>query len=145
SAGHPQLLDTHQQWAECRARELSKRLALTNEYTEMLAIAARLHDEGKKAKRWQRAFNAPNDGVYAKTLGPLNVALLDGYRHEFGSLAVVEKDASFQKLAPELKDLALHMIAAHHGFARPVIGIKGCEDSPPSALEERAWDVALRF
>ncbi len=145
SAGHPQLLDTHQQWAECRARELSKRLALTNEYTEMLAIAARLHDEGKKAKRWQRAFNAPNDGVYAKTLGPLKVALLDGYRHEFGSLAVVEKDASFQNLAPELKDLALHMIAAHHGFARPVIGIKGCEDSPPSALEERARDVALRF
>jgi CRISPR-associated endonuclease/helicase Cas3 len=146
SAGHLQLLETHQQWAECRARELSTRLSLPNEYTEMFAIAARLHDEGKKAKRWQRAFNAPKGGgVYAKTPGPLNVALLDGYRHEFGSLVFVEKDASFQTLSPELKALALHMIAAHHGFARPVIGINGCEDSPPSALEERARDVALRF
>jgi CRISPR-associated endonuclease/helicase Cas3 len=145
SAGRPQLLATHQQWAECRGRELSKRLGLPDEYTEMLAIAARLHDEGKKAKRWQRAFNALTDGVYAKTRGPLNIALLDGYRHEFGSLAVVEKDPGFQDLSPELKDLALHLIAAHHGFARPVIGINGCEDAPPSALEDRAREVAFRF
>ena len=27
--------------------------AATNGYADMLAIAARLHDEGKQAKRWQ--------------------------------------------------------------------------------------------
>jgi CRISPR-associated endonuclease/helicase Cas3 len=145
SAGHPQLLETHQRWAERRARELAERLGLPDDYTNMLAIAARLHDEGKKAKRWQRAFNALTDGVYAKTRGPLNAALLDGYRHEFGSLSVAEKDASFQDLSIDLKDLALHLIAAHHGFARPIIGISGCENAPPSALEVRAQDVALRF
>jgi CRISPR-associated endonuclease/helicase Cas3 len=145
SAGHPQLLDTHQQWAERRALELAKRLNLPDDYTEMLRIAARLHDEGKKAKRWQLAFNAKSDGVYAKTRGPVNVALLDGYRHEFGSLPVVANDSDFIKLHIDLQNLALHLIAAHHGFARPVTSASGCEDAPPSALEERTQEVALRY
>jgi CRISPR-associated endonuclease/helicase Cas3 len=147
SAGQAQLLDTHQRWAECRARELAQRLGLPHDYTEMLAIAARLHDEGKRAKRWQRAFNALMlpAGVYAKTPGPLNVALLDGYRHEFGSLAVASKNEQLTKLPAHLQDLALHLIAAHHGFARPVTNISGCEDAPPSAVEDRAREVALRF
>ena len=145
SAGHPQLLDTHQRWAERRVRELAERLGLPSDYAKMLTIAARLHDEGKRAKRWQRAFNAAGNGDYAKTLGPINIALLDGYRHEFGTLPTAEKDAEFLKLPGDLHDLALHLIVAHHGFARPVIGTSGCEDAPPSVLEERARDVALRF
>jgi CRISPR-associated endonuclease/helicase Cas3 len=145
SEGHPQLLATHQSWAESRAREIAKRLGLPGDYTEMLAVAARLHDEGKRAKRWQSAFRAPSSEAYAKTLGPVNVALLDGYRHELGSLPVAEGDAGFLKLSTDLQDLALHLIAAHHGFARPIIGVGGCEDAPPSALEKRAREVALRF
>jgi CRISPR-associated endonuclease/helicase Cas3 len=62
SAGRPQLLDEHQSWAECRARSLAKALQL-DDYAELLAVAARLHDEGKRASRWQRAFNAPTNGV----------------------------------------------------------------------------------
>jgi CRISPR-associated endonuclease/helicase Cas3 len=115
------------------------------EPTRWLAVAARLHDAGKKSQRWQRAFKAPSDECYAKTPGPVNVALLDGYRHELGSLPVAANDLELLKLPPELQALALHMIAAHHGFARPVIGISGCDDAPPSALEARACDVALRF
>ena len=145
SAGHPQSLDTHQRWAACRAHKLAQRLGLPEDYAKMLAIAARLHDEGKRAKRWQRAFNAPTDGDYAKTLGPINQARLDGYRHEFGSLKVAAKHDDLLKLPDDLQDLALHLVAAHHGFARPVISVNGCEDAPPSALEERARDVALRF
>jgi CRISPR-associated endonuclease/helicase Cas3 len=120
-------------------------LSLPDEYVEMLATAARLHDEGKQAPRWQRAFNAKGEGVYAKTLGPMNNALLDGYRHEFGSLPFAAKDSQLKALPDDLQDLALHLIAAHHGFARPVIGTNGCEDAPPSALEDRAREVALRF
>jgi CRISPR-associated endonuclease/helicase Cas3 len=46
---------------------------------------------------WQRAFNAPKDGVYAKTEGPINYRLLDGYRHELGSLLRVENDERIQE------------------------------------------------
>jgi CRISPR-associated endonuclease/helicase Cas3 len=145
SEGRPQLLHEHQAWAEERARDLARRLRLPNDYVEMLATAARLHDEGKRAKRWQRAFNAKIDGIYAKTRGPLNNALLDGYRHEFGSLPFAAKDARLRGLPDDLQDLALHLIAAHHGFARPVISTESCEDAPPSALEDRAREVALRF
>lgn len=145
SMGRPQRLDEHGRWTEDRARALAGRLDLPEEYKAMLAVAARLHDEGKQARGWQRAFNAPADAVYAKTRGPMNTALLDGYRHEFGSLPIAAADPGFRELPAELQELALHLIAAHHGFARPVIGMSGCEDAPPSALEARAREVALRF
>ena len=145
SAGNPQLLDEHQVWAEERARGLAKALGLDGELVDALALAARLHDEGKRALRWQRAFRAPKDGVYAKTEGPIDYDLLDGYRHELGSLLRVASDERVQKLCAEHRDLVLHLIIAHHGFARPVIGTNGCEDGPPSVLEEKAAEIALRF
>lgn len=142
---HPQLLDEHRSWAEQQARRIAKKVGLTGEYAEVLAIAARLHDEGKRAARWQRAFNARQDGIYAKTRGPLIRSRLAGYRHEFGSLPHAERDEAFKRLPPDLQDLVLHLIAAHHGRARPVIETEGCDDAPPSMLEARARDVALRF
>jgi len=102
--------------------------------------------------RWQRAFKAPREkdehGIYkvfAKTLGPIDQAVLGGYRHEFGSLLSVEGDAEFRALPADWRDLVLHLVAAHHGHARPVIETSGCEDGPPSLLEERARAVTLRF
>lgn len=145
SAADPQLLEEHQLWVEERACALARQLGLDAEYLEMLAIAARIHDQGKRTRRWQRAFNAPADGPYAKTKGPINHALLDGYRHELGSISHAQKDERLARLSDDLRDLALHLIAAHHGFARPVIGTRGCEDAPPSVLEERAFAIALRF
>ena len=145
SAGPPQELAEHQIWVECKVRALANSLGLPDAYADMLTVAAKLHDEGKRHERWQRAFNAPRDGkVYAKTKGPINVRRLDGYRHEFGSLPPTEKDEDFKALSPDLQELALHLVAAHHGWARPVIPTSG-NDAPPSALEERARDVALRF
>jgi len=145
TAANPQLLDEHQSWTEERARRLATVLALDGELADALALAARLHDEGKRAPLWQRAFNARAGGVYAKTEGPINYRLLDGYRHELGSLLSVENDERVRTLSEEHRDLVLHLIAAHHGFARPVIGTSGCEHAPPSVLEEKAAEIALRF
>ncbi len=145
SAGSLQLLIDHQAWAADEARRLGERLHLPEAYVTMLEVAARLHDEGKRAARWQRAFNAPPGGPYAKTPGPVNIALLDHYRHEFGSLPIAECNPAILSLDPELRELALHLIAAHHGFSRPIIAVTGCEDAPPSVLAARARDVALRF
>lgn len=154
--GRPQLLDEHQSWTAERAAAIGKNLGLPDDYVCALCIAARLHDEGKRAKRWQRAFRAERDAAklgktsqpLAKTRGPINQAVLGGYRHEFGSLPEAQKDVDFQKLReknPDLAELVLHLIAAHHGFARPLIATEGCEDAPPSVLEERAREVALRY
>lgn len=146
AVGQWQLLEEHQKLAEDRARELAGRLSLPGPYAEMLAIAARLHDEGKRATNWQRAFGNWDAGKqYAKTPGPINFSLLNDYRHEFQSVAVASRDAELLKLPQDLQELALHLIAAHHGFGRPVIGITGCDDAPPSKLEARAREVALRF
>lgn len=145
-ARRSQLLDEHQSWAERAARDIAQRLGLPTPWYEALAVAARLHDEGKRAQRWQSAFKAPSGPLpYAKTRGPINQQLLDGYRHEFGSIPRAERSESFKQLPDEVKDLVLHLIASHHGQARPEIGTRGCEDAPPEALVARARDVALRF
>jgi len=144
SAGRPQLLAEHQQWAEARAKDLAERLRLQPRAREILMMAARLHDEGKAAARWQAAFRAPDGQVYAKTRGPVNTHMLDGYRHEFGSLPTAEADAAVSALPSDERDLVLHLIASHHGFARPVIRKEG-GDAPPSALQQRQREVALRF
>ena len=151
--GRPQSLVEHQFWTAERAMAIGKRLGLPDDYVCALHIAARLHDEGKRAQRWQRAFKAERDAAkmsmagqpLAKTRGPINQAVLGGYRHEFGSLPYAKDDTVFKKLPPELQDLMMHLIVAHHGFARPLIATDGCEDAPPSMLEERAQEVALRF
>lgn len=146
AVGPAQTLLAHQCWVETRMLAIADRLGLTGHDRDALAIAARLHDQGKGTERWQRAFNAPaQGGPYAKTEGPVNVKRLDSYRHEFGSLPFAEADAAFQALPPAHQDLVLHLIAAHHGYARPVIGADGCDDAPPTALAARTRDVALRF
>jgi len=145
-AERPQQLDEHQSWAEDCARRLAQSLGIETAHTDLLALAARLHDEGKRVARWQRAFKAPlGDRPCAKTKGPIDFDILDGYRHELGSLPYVEAHAQFNALSPDDQDLVLHLVAAHHGFARPVIGTRGCDDAPPSIVAERARAVALRF
>jgi CRISPR-associated endonuclease/helicase Cas3 len=152
SISNPQELTRHQDWARSEMLRIAKAVGLSSAAADALAIGAGLHDEGKKAPRWQRAFKAPRekdehgaDKIFAKTLGPINQAILGGYRHEFGSLPCVEENAEFKALPDDWRDLVLHLVAAHHGQARPVIQTRGCEDGPPSLLEERACAVAQRF
>ena len=145
SVGHLQELTEHHTWTERKARTLADAIGLPGEYADMLATAAKLHDEGKRHSLWQQAAKVPADGkFYAKTDRRMNTKLLDGYRHEFGSLPYAEEDAGFRALPNHLQELALHLVAAHHGWARPVISISGC-DVPPSVSEKRARDIALRF
>lgn len=141
-----QLLDSHEEWAESDARAIAARLALPPEYSEMLAIAARLHDEGKKAPCWQQAFNAPNGGnpPYAKTKGRPRFSILGNYRHELGSLPYAETHERALALAPDLRELCLRLIIAHHGYARPLIRIDNATE-PPSRLKKRAQEIALGF
>ena len=145
-----QRLDEHQRWAGEEAERIADTLGLGAADTAMLAAAARHHDDGKSAKRWQRAFNAPPDwrerGAYAKTTSSPNQHLLNGYRHELKSVLDAGKNGldGIDRADPRF-ELALHLIAAHHGHARPAIGIRGYDKLPPSEAEASAHAIALRF
>ncbi|MGZ4994705.1 MAG: type I-G CRISPR-associated helicase/endonuclease Cas3g [Methylobacter sp.] len=140
-----QSLRSHLHWAGEEMAKIAAQLALPAEYAHMLVVAIKAHDLGKDRDRWQNAMKAPPTGrPYAKTKGGGNLKLLAGYRHEFGSLADVANDADINQLPAELQDLALHLIASHHGYACPVIAPID-PDAPPSILGERAQQAALRF
>ena len=144
-ARREQRLDEHLAWAGEAARTIGKRLGLPEDYIRMLVVAARAHDLGKAREQWQNAMNAPIDGrPYAKTKAGGNPRMLNGYRHEFGSLGDAMDDDELAALPEPLRELALHLIASHHGYARPAIPAID-PDTPPSLLAERVGMVALRF
>ena len=128
-----QRLEAHQEQAAREADRIARDLGLADGDRAMLVAAARHHDDGKRAPRWQRAFNAPRDGgPYAKTPGPLNRHVLNGYRHEFQSMLDAEEHGldGLEKSDPRF-ELALHMIAAHHGHGRPAICVDGLRRGAP--------------
>ncbi len=138
----PQALRDHAEQVAAAAHTMAERLGLPNVELDALERAARLHDDGKAARRWQDAMNAPEaDRPYAKTRGGGDWRRLGGYRHEFGSLLIAQQQA----LPDESRDLILHLVSAHHGHSRPLISTEGCEDAPPSVLEAAAGEAALRF
>ena len=146
-ARRAQRLDEHQNWAGEEAERIATALGLGPEYRAMLVSAARHHDDGKAAPRWQRAFNAAREGgPYAKTTGSPNQHLLGGYRHELKSAVDAERNGldGLDRTDPRF-DLALHLIAAHHGRARPAIDVRGYDEMPPSETEISAHAIALRF
>jgi CRISPR-associated endonuclease/helicase Cas3 len=146
-ARRPQMLDEHQDMVVVAVRRIARALALPEPYPAMLEWVARHHDLGKDRLLWRTAMGAPPTGpAYAKTRHG-NGRRLYGYRHEFGSLGDVQRTgalAEIEHLGSDICDLGLHLIAAHHGYARPIIKPSD-PDTPPSQLEERARAVALRF
>lgn len=143
-ASTAQRLDEHLEWAAQAAAEIADNLSLPPRYKELLLAAARGHDLGKQRLLWQLAMNAPADGPYAKTTGGGDGRRLNGYRHEFGSLRDVQCQDRLATLSEEERDLALHLIAAHHGFARPTI-TPFDPGAPPSERESLARGAAQRF
>jgi CRISPR-associated endonuclease/helicase Cas3 len=123
SARIAQELLPHLQAVEHEAREIVARLGmLENSPTEAQAVilAAKWHDLGKKRDIWQRSIGNLNADVVLAKSGPgMKPRDITTYRHEFGSLIDVSALPEFQNLEEETKTLVLHLIAAHHGRARP--------------------------
>ena len=114
-------LDVHSGDVERRAREIVERLPLTPGVKRAVVIAARQHDHGKNRRVWQRSIGNPDRSLLlAKSGGKMRPLELTLYRHELGSMLDAERDPSLlDGLEPAERELALHLIAAHHGRARP--------------------------
>lgn len=90
--------------------------------THALGLAGSGHDTGKSRRCWQRAIgNTDFANPLAKSgHARFNTTFNGGYRHEFGSLLDAMSNAKIQTIADEvLRDVVLHSIASHHGYARP--------------------------
>jgi len=97
---------------------IADRLGLEPAIKDALVSAARWHDCGKGRAVWQRFARNDNDAEpLAKSTRYLHGRALSGYRHEFGSVLEAMADEGIRR-HPK-RDLILHLIAAHHGWARP--------------------------
>jgi len=85
---------------------------------EALFLAAVHHDFGKAHERWQMAAgHGPAAGLAKPVSGGIDWRILDGYRHELGSVIQALEVEKIKAHAEH--ELILHLIATHHGWARP--------------------------
>ncbi len=142
-------LDEHTRDVEGHAVEIVRKLALPESLSRCVVLAARFHDYGKRRRYWQRGIGNLDENIWlAKAGGKLRPRMMDEpYRHEFGSLRDIGRETEFQKLEPDERDLVLHLIAAHHGRARPHFPIEEAHDpeSTPTDSEVIAIEVPRRF
>lgn len=152
-------------------------------------LAAELHDLGKADERFQAMLRRTNrtDAWLLAGMAPVLIAksdgvprtiqqwreareragLPEGFRHEMLSVAIAERSAALPADHAH-RDLILHLIAAHHGYARPFAPIV-VDDDPPdvpyatgaelrgedrrrlpahrvdSGIAERFWVLARRY
>jgi CRISPR-associated endonuclease/helicase Cas3 len=138
-------LAEHTRVIEAVARKLGVQLSLSPELSEVIAISTRWHDRGKDRRWWQAAIGNPNGESLAKSgQSYFDHSLNKGYRHEFGSL--IEARYSEELNNHPQRELILHLIAAHHGHARPSFAPEAFDRSvPTSVCAAIAAEVPERF
>ena len=116
--GSTQTLEEHGRRVGQAIRRIARALGLEAALVKALGLAGEWHDAGKSRRVWQLAAGVPPGGpALAKSRrGRFRPGWLGGYRHEFASVADAER--SLPEDTPH-RDLILHLIAAHHGWARP--------------------------
>ncbi len=123
-------------------------LNLPSELKNALRVAAAFHDHGKCRETFQALLGNPHypDLVLAKS-GHAGAKFRSDYRHEFGSLSDIAEQKDFESLSPEMQDLVLHMIAAHHGRARPHFSLEETFDPllPTEHVDALAHETTRRF
>lgn len=116
----PVLLESHVADVERHLEQILNRLSLDESLKRSLRIAARFHDDGKRRISFQSMLgnrNAPKVW-WAKSGRKSGNRLQEKYRHEFGSLNELPS-ATELGITDDERELVMHLIAAHHGRARP--------------------------
>jgi len=148
-AAQPQELCDHTRVVLARLERTLAHLPLAK-WREALIASVEAHDWGKIDPRFQAllrgttpfaamastAFLAKSgsipSSVVARRAARERAELPEGFRHEMLSvqMAATEVGANVLPAAPMLRALALHLIATHHGYARPFAPITN-DDTPP--------------
>lgn len=138
-----QSLEDHTRRTVCIIRRIADALGLDETLTDALATAAECHDRGKDRPVWQRYACNPDPGTpRAKSRKYLHPRVLGGYRHEFGSL--LDATADEQSREHPHRDLILHLIAAHHGWARPHFEPHAADSEATTQANHEAAVQAMR-
>ncbi len=140
------------------------RLSLPKEGEQAITRAAQLaadyHDHGKNRGRWERLVGGkttpPGQDWLEHTLGKSDGEMKRdprGYRHEFGSLReftdafkagkLLDEDGT--PISQDVFDLAMHLIATHHGRGRPHFPKGGFDPDCEAQSDEIHTDVIRRF
>ena len=123
------------------AAEFAKGLGLSEELQSDFRLAGRLHDLGKVDPRFQLQLVGGDPVKRAGLDEPLAKSLPHagrvwqypkGMRHEMASVALIESNPEVLEEAHD-PDLVLHLIATHHGWARPIPIIP--EETDPQNLQ----------
>jgi len=135
------LLDQHLAGVGKRAGKIAERLGLPDAVVTDLRLAGHLHDLGKVDGRFQLGLVGGDRVELEKRRGePLAKSLPNarritkypvGMRHEIASVAMIESNRDILSAAHD-KDLVLHLVGTHHGWARPIPPI--VKDNEPQAL-----------
>jgi CRISPR-associated endonuclease/helicase Cas3 len=143
------LLDVHTKDVKNLACSIAEKLRLPADMVHAISLAARFHDAGKNRSAWQKGIGNPTPSISLAKAGrhlrPRETG--DRYRHEFGSLLDVATHPDFLALPAASQDLVLHLIAAHHGRARPHFPADEVADSTVAltTVQTLAGEVPLRF
>lgn len=153
----PQTLKEHVDAVRQAVDNLLARLPLPNSIKQAVQLAADWHDRGKDRERWQRLLVFPKD--FVKPNEPMGKSGGEmrrdprGYRHEFGSLRELTDafnggrllDNDGQQVSREVFDLAMHLIAAHHGRGRPHFPKGGFDPLAESRSDDLHTESIRRF
>jgi CRISPR-associated helicase Cas3 len=127
-----QPLEKHLARAEKEAGRLAGVLASGNGVLlSLLVEAAKVHDEGKRNCKWQRAMGNPDcASPVAKPLVE-RPASIGGFRHEWESFLRMQTcspgvpDSLSESDTQHWFDLWRHLVASHHGHLRPWLSDNG--------------------
>jgi CRISPR-associated endonuclease/helicase Cas3 len=141
-------LDLHLADAKEAAARFVSGLSLRPDLRDAVILAASCHDLGKDRPRWQRGIGNDNypQSKWAKS-GKRGRIERSPYRHEFGSTLDIQDLPAFQALSHDSRELVLHLIAAHHGRARPHFTPEECLDDkhPGQTARQQSIDALNRF
>lgn len=124
------------------ASRIVEQSPLSDELRKAVVISALFHDSGKRRSLFQKIIGNPKTDILLAKSGRKRqpYSLNKNFRHEFASLVDICKEPEFLALTEDMKEVVLHLVAAHHGRGRPYFAVEEAYD--PEATDQMNSIVA---